>query len=146
MHSQVCRQPPISTTVSAFTHGRIWEFSSRLTRTGISGYPVVSFRASEVTEYSEAWFSASKKIGYLLPLAPGTGKKERTGSFPTVSCSSRTRLLACPAKDCGRAGRTLQQNHWKLMSNDPGKGKCHLCKRSEKTQCVLPLQLRIVQD
>lgn len=61
MFSQVCRQSLMSTTIPAFTRGRTGGFSSRLRKTGVSGYPAGPFRASEVTEYSEARFSASKK-------------------------------------------------------------------------------------
>lgn len=76
MHSQVCRQLLMSNTVFAFTRGRIWGFSSRLTKTGISGYPAVSFRVSEVTEYSETWFSASKKCDTSSPQLLELGKRK----------------------------------------------------------------------
>lgn len=89
------------------------------------------FRASEVTEYSEARFSASKKWDTSSPYHLELGK--RKGQVPSQPFPAVQEHVCLPAaQDCGWGGKSLQQNHWKLMSKDPEKGKHHLCKRSTR--------------
>lgn len=83
VHSQVCREPLMPTTIPAFTPGRIWGFSSRWRKTGITGYPVVPFRASEVTAYSEVRFSNSKKKKWDTSSPQHLELRKRKGQAPS---------------------------------------------------------------